>query len=423
MSLSNLNNIRNTTGNISDFVSGVSFITKTLVSSVISKISISLSSAVSRSTVFTLTEIVTPQVSMTVALVRFSNKSFTQANNSLIMSPPLSIPGSQSTLSLEQSSLSDGSGDGNVLLSVVSLSQSMFSTSSTVFVTNTTHDNTDGDSTLQPVLSSDVISIQVMSTNGSTLNRPMSFIANMTVSDELYSGSKPNMEIFEHGCEVGRKETVYFSCLLSQVTLNLTCTGLATAAVMRSCPVPQRVCSVLSLSSLSVTSDDYCQAQVTGNSVVCKCGYTSVNGASRNESMANNVLDGSGAVNMAVMTRFVSGGLSGNVYTRTSADDLVTQSTMVFATFGTLLFGGLMLLGGVLWHMDKKKTKPSVDVVTLVHMGYVSDAVSCATNEIPQRNEFKSLLIRYLWSTIPMCFYAHVPWPKRLYEIVKQNHL
>lgn len=244
--------------------------------------------------------------------------------------PTISIPNSQNTINIASPSTNGGSS----IVTVIQYDLSSLANSS----------NSQTAALVQKLLS-DVISVKVVLASNASAPVLPNFVANLSISDDGstdYSGlSTP---VFAHNCTIGVKETVLFNCIDSNVLMNLTCSGKAIAVVRRKCPIPRRVCNVLSLRESAVSDGDYCEAsQVSGSSVVCRCGFGSKSNAS---SSSGSVIGPGGSVSVAVMTEYVAGDFSGTVSIAVgvSSADVARESSTIFMVFGCLWgIGGIVM--------------------------------------------------------------------------------
>eukprot|EP01033_Poteriospumella_lacustris_P023318 gene23318-biopygen7363 len=271
-------------------------------------------------------------------------KALQATNTSTVLLAPIVLPDAKSSVSVAASTALTAS---SVVVSIVSYSSQLLSTvagGGSPTAANTTSGGSSATLVGTPIVSSDVLNIQVSRANGTKTSVP-AFVANLTL-DQAVAGSSSDLNVvLEHECVVGKREARSVYCRLSGVSMNLTCNGQAAALVRRSCPVPQRVCSVLSLSDWSVASNDYCRATMVGSSVLCKCGFEETGNQSSTANTKLEAVLSSGSVNVAVMTQFVAGGFGGSVYgAGVSQAALARQSTAVFSTFGGLLFMGFCVL-------------------------------------------------------------------------------
>lgn len=245
-------------------------------------------------------------------------------------------------------------------------------------------------------------------------------VANLAVNDSFFAGTRPNIESLEHECLLDRQETVLYACTLSNVLLNLTCSGLAAASVLRSCPVPQRVCSVLSLTSVSIAISNYCQVIATRDIVQCKCGFQTNQTATEKAAVTNAIAASGGAINVAVMTEFVSGGFDGSVYISTvlnPANQLVEQSTAVVSIFGGCLLIWLCLLLFLSWDNVASLSMKE----TVLPVASNDRLASGRVDVIPDRS-LSEYCRDYLLSVLPAELHVFQHWSRRLYYVLIQNH-
>eukprot|EP01042_Synura_sphagnicola_P003189 gene3188-3937_t len=275
----------------------------------------------------------TVRVSLALITTPVSNSSAQNGSAAVVFLPAISLPQSQTTISVGQSA----TGGSGALVSVVEVNAAVWEATAA-----STGGGGGAGSSSDLQLSSSVVSVRVtpLLANGSlggVATAPV-FVASLSVAPLLSS-----VPFFSHNCTVGVAEWRSFLCPESNVLMNVSCSGEAAAVVHRRCPVPQRVCGVLSLTG-GEANRDYCQATTSsdGATVVCSCG---LNAHSQNASSVADVALG-GAVNVAVMTQFVTGGFSGAVL---AADGTLTQgfaqqSMAIFAAFGCLWGLGLMVV-------------------------------------------------------------------------------
>lgn len=189
-------------------------------------------------------EVETDTVSIAVAIAD-SNKTSSEYLSKI------AVANGTNSISVSSSfSSSNGSNSAPLLISVTSISGALFSDSTSI-----SSNATSVDSAYLPdaKVISDVISIQVTnSLNPNNVILP-SFMASVAVSN--FGDFVP--PVLRHNCTIGVMEHQYLLCPESFVLINLTCSGLAAAIVHRRCPVPQRVCNLLSLTDLTVANDNY----------------------------------------------------------------------------------------------------------------------------------------------------------------------
>lgn len=125
-----------------------------------------------------------------------------------------------------------------------------------------------------PVLVSSLVTIQVakLNSNGalSPLNLPY-FEVNLKLSGIAAVGDSMQLGLV-HNCTVGIEETISVLCVESNIRINLTCSGRRSVNVHRRCPASKTVCSILNVVKNTIASNDYCQTETVGSSVLCKCG-------------------------------------------------------------------------------------------------------------------------------------------------------
>lgn len=290
-----------------------------------------------------------------------------------------SIPDSKSSITL-------GGSKGDVV-SIAQVDASLFS------LKNSSNSN----STHNVELASNVVSIRIITGNSSIVVIP-SFVANLSVVP--ISAENP---IFEHNCSLGIEEKVSFLCPSSQIWMNLTCSGKATAVFRRQCPVAKRVCSVLSLSSGLVSSNNnFCQTVVSGSSVICKCGFG-------NSTSSKNLADG-GAVNLAVTTQYVPGNEFGVVVisgTSLSAGKFASKSSAIFAVFGCLWACGILAICYHFFSFQKKQSKATASAVKTV--------------ESNQKQSLQASLKFYAAICLPDVFHSDSQL-NRLWEQIRNRH-
>ncbi len=301
-----------------------------------------------------------------------------------------------------------------------------------------------GTSTSTGKLVSDVLSIQVSyASDDSSVKALPSFVASMSVEDEMSSLS-PTLH---HNCTEGVSEMKSLLCPESLVMINLTCSGLSSAVVRWKCPVSMRMCNVLSLKDLSVASDSYCRAvQSSGSSVTCECGLDdSAEGKNASAALSSILMGSGGAVNLAVMTKFVAGDFGGTVVTGSAglSGNIAQQSVIVMVTFG--LFWGFGLLNICLRLFDvkvseaHKKLRSSLGVwwakgtgksasvaktehlLTIVPVTDVIQSTGLKQTLTSVNQALLSSLNDYLVAVLPSIFHPQ-PWWKRLWTQFLKHH-
>jgi hypothetical protein len=131
--------------------------------------------------------------------------------------------------------------------------------------------------------------------------------------------------------------------------MNLTCSGKVAANVHRECPVVRTMCSVVNVADSSIVTNDYCQADVVGSSVYCRCGG---NGESANANVSRAILALGGKVTVAAFRSFAVGEIDSSFSTAAipvvSADSLAQQSVIIFVFFGSVWGCTMIVVGLVL---------------------------------------------------------------------------
>eukprot|EP01033_Poteriospumella_lacustris_P014242 gene14242-biopygen6464 len=374
------------------------------------------------------------------------NASSAAAGSTLVST--VSLAGTATTVQLASSpSLSGalgvaggGSSSSSVIVSVVSWSPSLVAQLAGGTTVTTPPTNATQPPTVPSVLSSSVVRVQVSRANGSSVAAALQFVANVTVTDALVArNASANLEVFAHECAAGRAERVTHRCRASSVVMNLTCSGEAAASVRRTCPVPQRACSVLRVSDLSVASADYCRATVSGATVACRCGYEAQNRSSA-AAVASLLAATGGAINVAVVTQFVSGGFDGSIADpRQAGQQLVQQSTAVLGAFGGVLLVGGCLLAALWWAQyasvadgvgsggvtgGRRKAAASLSEPSEAPPPLQGDDdEAAAVDEAERSATVAALATRYVWSVVPPGLQAQRPWWARWWRALSEQHV
>jgi hypothetical protein len=355
--------------------------------------------------------VVTGSIRMTVALIPQSAKNSSESQ----IRTDIAIANSTNTVAV-------GSLAGsNAFVSVVEYDSSFWMKSSA-------QSNTSTSEYLQ--LASDVVSIRLtyLNSNDSGRYQPVSFVANLTVNSPVLV----TMPTFSYNCTKGKSESQSFLCPQSLLLMKLTCSGKASAAIIRKCPAPYQVCNVLSLTTGAVASTGYCKAsQSSGSTVTCVCGAVG-------NSSSLDVGAFGGAVNVAVMTQYVTSGFSGAISSVDTSFAVVAQQSMaVFITFGSIWSVGFLLIGVYLfWNGDRPSDRKAtnnkeVTMNILTNFGVLRDRVlpdqplhldmGASPSMIEKRNPMELFLNKYLWSLLPSVFYP-LSWHKRIWLQFAQHH-
>lgn len=369
---------------------------------------------------------ISDNVQVVVSLLDSPKRTNSSSHNgsSVVFLPTISLPNSQSsiTVAAPQSGTSS-SGSSLTSVSVISLG------------TNNGGVVSAQNSSIPLTIRSDLISVKVspVSSNGSLGKSVLpSFIANISLNDAASGGSSSHAPVFSHNCTIGHVETVSYLCPDSRMWFNLTCRGVVAVSVRRQCPVPTQVCNVLSVSTWSVVSSEYCQAtQSAAGYVVCRCG---LNNATSAKDVAAVVASG-GAVNVAVMTQYIAGdfgsigGSSG-----VSIDSFAQQSSAIFVVFASLWGFGFILMtfhyrqmGGLSKSkkVDVKKDRDHVDNLLVVvpeglhaHVKTTEtlDSTTSRSNSRPEQ-----LIWSYAMACLPVSFQLG-PWWQRLGHLLILHH-
>lgn len=317
---------------------------------------------------------------------------------------PLASPGS--ALSIAQTSSSP------LLVSVVEVAASALP--STTLGGGGSTGNASTPAIYRPTLASGVLTIELSTLttrNGSQASQSVTlptFEASLTVQPAAGGAAGA----LNHSCRVGVVESVATFCAQPRVWLNLSCSGAASTRVYRACPVPKQVCSVLNLADLSVASDSYCEAVVTGaSSLVCRCGY----GATANASAA--LLGLKGRLSIAATSSYASSPLQFSVLSVTrplAGSALVARSTWMF-----VLFGGLWSVGVALWALARRHVTDETKTTPLT-----APAVAAALKDATQApSSAKEAWRAYLDAIVPPAVQPLRWWPARLAKILVAKHL
>jgi hypothetical protein len=363
-------------------------------------------------------QISTETVKLSVALVPLSPSN----DSSVSYLPPVSIPDSKSTINIAQ----DSSASGSALISVASFDASLVQAalaSKQAASANTSSSAKGG--LPEPELISDVISVKVSYTGDSGSAELPVFAANMEVDDNTNYVSA----IFTHNCTIGVQESISFLCTESSVRMNLTCSGKAKAVVRRSCPVPHRVCNVLSMTDFSVASDSYCRAiQSVGSMVTCECGLDSTEHGKNSTNELTSLLGTGSAINVAVMTEFVTGDFGGTVIAGSTSltGNIAEQSKIVFLSFGLLWGFGIASMVIHYFAIDlsslnivkaKKNTNPKITPVAK----QINQIVPVEKSLGKSMQRSYGTMKKYLVAVLPSV-YQPVPWLRRLSYQLFHHH-
>lgn len=407
--------------------------------------------------------LVAPSVSMTVAKTVLSNRTAVHEGNqsqAYTLAPPISVPNSNSTISIATGGLEGGSVMTSILSFGSLLFDSFFNSDANRNKTHTNRTAPEMGSLPSPKLVSDVLSIKVSVSDGSGSESPSatpvlpSFVASVSVtdSDMIATFVAP---VLRHNCTMGVRQTRTLLCPESLVLLNLTCSGLAAATVRHRCPVPQRVCNVLDLKDMKVASDSYCRAVPSAgggssSSVTCECGLDKSESGRNASSALSSMLSGSGgAVNLAVMTKFVAGDLGGTMVMSTtgkiSAASVAEQSVVVVVAFGLFWLFGLMNM--LIRQFDiQVVSKDKPHCYTWMHSSfhYLLGVVGLFTKPLQDKQEVSSsdnrrigaqpfttdllpnitvsLMYQYIVAVLPTVFHPTRTWWQRLKTQFIQHH-
>lgn len=266
-------------------------------------------------------------MTMTVAKAIIGNTSILTGNQSYALSPPIYVGNSTSSISIAMDGLGSG---GSVLMSILSFGR-------VLFAADTSNKTLANSSYLPaPKLVSDVLSIQISVSDGASYETRImpSFVANIAVND---IGDVFVAPVLHHNCSVDIRMTRVLLCPELLVLINVKCSGLAAATVRRKCPVPERVCNVSNLNDMCVASDNCHAVQSSGSSVKCEGGLDkSVAGGNTSSALSEVLTSSGGAVNVAVMTKFVAGDFGGTKVagSMSLSGNVAQQSALLVVAFG-----------------------------------------------------------------------------------------
>lgn len=358
-------------------------------------------------------------------LLMLANLAAGSNNTSKLYLPTLSLPSSKSSVSVLAPAAENSS---SLLLTIVEFNKTLIANA--ISGTSGGSTNASVSSAVPLVLQSDVLTVKLFygpkNSNKSTAVLP-SFVANLSLT--VSPPSVSSITVFSHNCSVGIVEVVTFLCAGSLVRYNLTCSGNSAVHVRRQCPVPQTVCNVLNILTLTVLSTDYCQAtQSSAGFVVCSCGLNSTTKATAVAA----ILASTGSVNVAVMTQYIAGdfgviGGSGGV----SAAAFAQQSSAIFLTFGCLWGVGLVLV--FIHYQDarsvmvsrkvkhKKASKSASNLLSVLPEPMTVGDVTTPDAVAPTDDNVAEVLWEYMVSLLPATFRPGVWW-MRLWDLLCEHH-
>ena len=272
------------------------------------------------------------------------------------------------------------------------------------------NNDTASSSSSATMIYSDIVSLRVLtiSRNSSTPQLILpTFIANLTSAFGTSSTtSMTKIDTFHHNCTLNQAETVLFLCKASGIIFNLTCSGLSSAKVRRSCPIPQQQCSVVNTKTQTITDSDYCRLTgVVGNVVSCKCGKEDNSGNSSSSTL--DMIDAT--INLAISVQYKVNTIQGSIAVASDAlsSNVLQTSSLILTTYSVLW--GVMILLLIIRYLLRRK-----------RMSIVQDAPTTLVVDFQEDQFFQ--VKKYLHKVLPKVYHKQRVI-HRLWECLQEEHL